>query len=396
MRRARLVATLAVLLLTALGASAAGAGAAEVLFQQPVGPSGIAVPSNRVVGGGGETTWAWAMDDFVVPDDTHWHPSAIQVFGTAEDQRGRSFVVTMWKASPGVPYPASGEQILREEVPAPGTGPDYLIPIEGAPRLEPGSYWISVQALSAGEGDQWSWLTGPDTPGTEPASFWSSQGRPEGAEPGQAFQLLGTATQFITVYAESYGSVVSEPPGLDCATICQAEFPRGTTVTLSASPLMPAIEFTGWALRGYGTPYNQSPRPTAPPCTGSPCTFTLSQDLVLGAVFKYVDHVSVLRFVPDRRTGRGQLLVWLPGEGVLGMSSGGVKVFYTHGPVAAGLVRIPLVPRPVVARRLRRRGRVTVSVAVEYRPTKSISRGTTREHLTLLRKRPGKPTHPLH
>lgn len=386
MRRAGLIASLgalAVLLAAAtLGPGAAVAGAATVLAEQPVGPSGVGVPSNETPDLGESSE---AIDDFIVPAGTHWRLSAIQVFGTAPTERGRTFNVKIWKESGGDLIPSflasPGTPVFSERVAVAG-GPDYLIPIEAAPRLEPDSYWILVQAVTAGGEDDWSWLTGQDTTGERPAALRTPKptSRPAGAEPGQAFQLLGTATQVVRVSGWNYGDTVSEPPGLDCAILCEAEFPRGTTLTLNAHSLTPAMELAGWR-SGLGS---NSP----PPCTeAGPCIFTLDRDLTIEAVFRYVVKVSVLRLVRNHHSGRGRLVVWLPSEGVLSMYSPGLQAF-RPGSLPAGLARIPLVPRGDVATRLRRKRSAGVSAAISFRPEESRERGTVTRHLTLVRALP--------
>jgi hypothetical protein len=51
------------------------------------------------------------------------------------------------------------------------------------------------------------------------------------------------------------GTVVSEPLGISCGSLCQAEFAAGTTVSLRALPA-PGFEFDGWqgACSGQGNP----------------------------------------------------------------------------------------------------------------------------------------------
>lgn len=404
--RGDLIAAIVALALALVAGPAAAGASAEVLVNQPPGPSGVAVPSDK----GSELSEAY--DDFAVPLGAHWHLSAIQVYGTAAVERPRTFNVKIYWGGDRDDRPVlvAPEQVFKEQVTVAG-GPDYLIPIEGAPQLEadnmaaiPGYYWISVQAVSSGGEDEWSWLTGPDTPGSAPAYRWASREPPASAEPGLAFELLGTTEQILRVQIAdkwaSAGTVVSSPPGISCLVVCEGEFPRGTTVTLSASPLLPSTKFTQWGFlnAGYGGPPGALvPLQIPTPCAGATptCTFTLNKDERVEANFEPIDEVDVLHVVLDRRHGRGELVVWVPDEGVLSTFSEGVRNQQTET-VPAGVARIPLIPQRPVAKRLHRKGSAKVSIAVNFRPIKSTITGTVRRRLTLVRKQAEKPTRTVH
>lgn len=382
-----------VLAAASLGASRAGA---EVLVDQPPGPSGVGVRADYIA------EWRGTYDDFVVPNGAHWHPEAIQVFGKAATEHPRTFAVKIVWGGGSWSYPldVESERVFSERVTVPG-GPDYLIPIEGAPRLdhgndwEAGNYWISVQAISTGEEDDWYWLTGPDTPGTAPAY---PQG-PEGAEPGLAFQLLGTATQIVKATTSGAGTITSNPPGISCPGACVAEFPRGTTVTFTAAAANPSVKFIEWGFRNTG--FSGPPGALAPiqipsPCGGpAGCAFAVDHDTNVGAVFEPIDEVSILRVTHDHRTGRGELLVWAPGAGDLSMVSNGLRS-YLPGPVATGMVRIPLIPSKRIAKTLHKKGRATVEAEVQFRAVGVKVPGVTHVPVSLFRKRFVPPSNRRH
>lgn len=375
--------TLAALLLGSMQATAA----AEMLVDQPPGPSGIAV---RADDGSG---WHKAFDDFNVPVGAHWHPEAIQVFGQAASEHARTFEVKIfWSGGATIPLEPPDQGVFRERVTVAG-GPNYLIPIEGAPRLDhehnyvSGLYWISVQAVGTEGQDEWSWLTGPDTPGTAPAYFNRSEAPT--AEPGLAFQLLGTSTEVVEASSYGAGLLVSSPPGISCPPTCATEFPRGTSLTFTATATKPSWRFTEWGFRNtgfMGPPGALVPVQIPSPCGGAAgCTFTLDHDSKVGAVFDPIDEVTVLRVVRHPRLGRADLLVWAPGEGVLSMYCPKLRTYWSRR-VPAGLVRIPLIPTKPTAKTLRRNGHVAVSATVYFRPIEVAGPGTTQVPVTLVRK----------
>ena len=67
------------------------------------------------------------------------------------------------------------------------------------------------------------------------------------------------------------GKVTSSPAGINCGATCNATFPAGTAVTLTATPTSAASTFTGWLGNG---------------CTGaSTCTKTLAAAGNVSATF---------------------------------------------------------------------------------------------------------------
>jgi Divergent InlB B-repeat domain len=82
------------------------------------------------------------------------------------------------------------------------------------------------------------------------------------------FGATSAGTHVVTVNVTGAGSVISSPPGINCPTQCTASFPDASPVMLTETASNGAT-FQGWT-----------------GCTGSDsCTFTLSQDLTVGAPF---------------------------------------------------------------------------------------------------------------
>lgn len=377
-----MVVVLVGVVLTALGLATASASA-EVLVSQPPGPSGVAVPSDERPEG------SLALDDFVVPMRGHWQLEAIRVFGTATEEHPRTFNVKIFPSFGGdlerfseKPRNPAQEPVLSEQVTVAG-GPNYLISIEGAPILsysEASQWVISVQAQSAGKEDDWNWLTGPFVTGNDPAYHFSYEGETAGAETDLAFELFGKSTQTVKAKVTGKGTLVSNPPGISCPGTCEAQFPRGTVVTLTATPRDSSQEFSEWGQ-------------FFPPCgkpEGGACTFTLNEDVNLGAKFKPLNEIDVLRVVRNRRAGTGELLIWVPGEGTLTMFSHNMRSYYP-GTVPGGVVRIPLTPSGSVAKRLRNKGHATVWTEVSYLPPEAAAATTDLMQVTLTRKRAQRP-----
>lgn len=75
----------------------------------------------------------------------------------------------------------------------------------------------------------------------------------------------------LDVVTNGDGSVVSDPPGINCGTDCNGLYPTGTSVTLTAAA-GPGSIFVGWSGDGECTSSNE-------------CTLILSEDALLTATF---------------------------------------------------------------------------------------------------------------
>ncbi len=407
---------------------ASGAGA-EVLVEQRPGPAATGVPSQGPGGKPGATPLA--ADDFVVPAGEHWSLSAIRPFGTRADG---SYDVTVYDASSifnadtGISSGIPGNPDFQESGVA--AAPDGTIPITGAPLLREGGYWISVSSRSAAA-EPWGWLTSAAGAGN-PANGVAQSDEKVGcgaylwaerrdclpataAEPDQAFVLEGSRMQTLT--ATSYGEqglIVSSPPGIACPPTCDAAFPRGTSVSLTGSPLRSNMEFIYWHVGGFPSgsssgvpgaapgppslaeitdPKNAGPVPCAPGSGGTaaaltnPCQLTLSADVYINGIFRTSDfEVGKLKLKRNLGTGTAKLLLALPARGKLSVGGAGVRPWQARQP-AHGTERVPIVARGAAASRLRRSGRTKVALrftftAFDRKPTTAVRR------VTLLRRLP--------
>jgi hypothetical protein len=95
-----------------------------------------------------------------------------------------------------------------------------------------------------------------------------------GGNTSEFSQCVTAALPFALTVAETgsgSGTVTSAPAGINCGATCNAAFPAGTAVTLTATPTSAASTFTGWLGNG---------------CTGtSTCTKTLAAAANVSATF---------------------------------------------------------------------------------------------------------------
>jgi len=98
----------------------------------------------------------------------------------------------------------------------------------------------------------------------------------------------------LTVWVQGKGRVTSSPAGIDCETAsCSADFPSGTTVTLTPAPA------SGYGFAGWGTD-----------CSGAGgCTLPLSKDATVYANFV----AQPPRLLPHRGDGASHCAVTGPG-----------------------------------------------------------------------------------
>ena len=194
---------LAAVLTTALAVPSA-AGAA-VLYDQTDNagtPTAAAAdpnfsPSNDFSNGNGDRS----ADDFTVPAGQSWAIDEIDVAGAFSMPASETVNVYIYADDSGHP----GPELLNEAATATG-GPDYAVPVSGAPVLGAGHYWLTVQLKGATASTYWAWTTRTVQSG-DPAQWvanvavgqscalnvWAARTACwTGTNPDQAFLIKGT------------------------------------------------------------------------------------------------------------------------------------------------------------------------------------------------------------
>lgn len=140
-----------------------------------------------------------------------------------------------------------------------------------------------------------------ETCGTR-GNFWDSSPCGAGATcaassvVGQPYTCV--QSQRLTVTSSPNGVVISNPAGINCGSSCEATFPTGSMVTLTAMPLAGG-EFTGWG----GACASNGTNPS--------CTVTMNQAQTASATF-----ISNIFGLTVRKMGRGQGSVTSAPEGI--------------------------------------------------------------------------------
>ena len=154
-------------------------------------------PSNDFGGGDFDRT----ADDFTVPAGQAWSIDEVDASGAyASSAQG---VVNVYIYPDAAGKPGGDPLFSQTNIAAPG-GPNYAVPLSGAPSLAAGTYWITVQQLVGMEG-YWSWTTRTVQSGGPARWFGASMGCPSdswsprtecwpGTNPDQIFLLRGVNT----------------------------------------------------------------------------------------------------------------------------------------------------------------------------------------------------------
>jgi hypothetical protein len=99
----------------------------------------------------------------------------------------------------------------------------------------------------------------------------------------------------VTLPGPGAGLVTSQPEGIDCGATCSADFPIGTPVVLTATPVSPST-FAGWS----------------GPCSGTgACAITVTAQTTVGATFLLPPPPTITDVDPVRGTGAGGSVVIL-------------------------------------------------------------------------------------
>lgn len=126
---------------------------------------------------------------------------------------------------------------------------------------------------AASKGSVFAGWNGGDCSGSDPCTVTLSRDTSVTA----LFQRAPVARMLsVEKVGKGTGTVTSSPSGIDCGRSCQASFPEGTRVTLTAVAAQSST-FAGWRVRG---------------CSGTgPCTVTMTRDASVTAVFDPVTYV---------------------------------------------------------------------------------------------------------
>jgi hypothetical protein len=192
---------IAALLLLALPA----VGSAAVLYDQTDSPSGTGILSQN---DGPQNVQA--ADDFTVPPGQPWKVESVDVVGAYDLGAGPITSANVFLYSDNGALPGTELFAGQNVAPLNGTaGPDFSVPLTGAPQLAQGSYWVSVQ-VNIPAGNIWDWQT-RSTQSGNPRAFidhsgalcggvWAHVGAgcPIGPVPDQLFRLNGTVVPATT------------------------------------------------------------------------------------------------------------------------------------------------------------------------------------------------------
>lgn len=91
----------------------------------------------------------------------------------------------------------------------------------------------------------------------------------------------------LTVSTNGPGTVTSSPSGIECVTVCEADFPRGSAISLTANP-QPGSEFVGWS-GACGS--------------ATVCTVDLTEDIQVVASFRELPSNPALSLTLTPRVG---------------------------------------------------------------------------------------------
>lgn len=188
------------------------AASADVLYDQTSSPgapnTNFAAPNFSPSNDFGSSGSDRLADDFTVPVGKTWSVNEVDVQGAYSGTPGNLVNVFLYSDAAGKP----GAEVFHQlAIAAPG-GPNYAVPLTGAPDLSAGTYWIAVQQTGSSSGSFiWTWTTRTSVSGN--ASEWfaaSSSGHGQtlatcplntwaprlscwpGTNPDQLFMLKGT------------------------------------------------------------------------------------------------------------------------------------------------------------------------------------------------------------
>lgn len=170
-----------------------------------------------------------------------------------------------------------------------------------------------------------------------------------------ALRWLGQQTLSVENSAPGRGTVASTPGPLVCAIGsfgCSAHFPRGTSVTVTATPSK------GFAFSGFGGA-----------CTGPACALTMDSPKGVSVEFDRFAPIGKLR--RNEKKGTALLTVRVGGPGKVTLAGKRVKR-KVRVAAAATNMKIPILAKGRAARRLRESGEAKVRYRVTFAPASGL------------------------
>jgi hypothetical protein len=178
--------------------------------------------------------------------------------------------------------------------------PDIRVFVADPATITPGQTsnlsWVVLNAselrIDQGVGDVFG-QTGVTVSPTTSTTYTLTATNRWGAATQTATVAVLAASHALTVGKDGFGqgTVSSSPAGIDCGPTCSAQFPAGTTVTMTAAPSA-SSGFGGWGGACSGT---------------GPCTVTMDAAKSVTATFHL--QLTILRFLGVGKAGTGQGLV---------------------------------------------------------------------------------------
>jgi hypothetical protein len=251
-------------LVAALGLATSPA-TAEVLHDQLAGTAGASDATSDYVTDMPANSYQTA-DDFEVPSGQSWTITELDVSGRNLSVSRPVNVFIYADTSNGLP----GGEVFRQTNINTFVGPNFAIPVTGAPSLVPGSYWISPQVNRLSGEPFWAWddrqplnghpavQRGASCADWQPRDFCSS----DPGYPDEAFRLIGTSAPYPPPPSNRFtlGKPKSKPNG---TAVIPATFPgpgsavvqdaRANGRLASVSARKPLVRKLKTAVRTAGT-----------------------------------------------------------------------------------------------------------------------------------------------
>ncbi len=151
--------------------------------------------------------------DFTVPEGQRWQISRVDTIGSKDPGSLASKVNAFLYASSGA---APGNEVFRQTNISASGSPNYSVPLDGAPKLPTGTYWVSIQQAGATfTTPAWHWgereiasgstaaVLNPGGASTFACTDWAPKAdcTPSDVFPDQLFSLAGSAESSPVIFA---------------------------------------------------------------------------------------------------------------------------------------------------------------------------------------------------